>query len=299
MQAALLPERGVVKVAGDDARHFLNGLATTDISKVAPGRARFGALLTPQGKIIVDFIVVEALPEDGSGFFLDCPKPLVQPLVEKLTFYRLRAKVTIEDLSANLGVMAYWGDKAIGTESDYGLSYGDPRLPGLGMRIIVPPELAAETAADLGAKLVEPDIYDAHRIALGVPRGGQDFTYLDAFPHEADMDQLAGVDFDKGCYVGQEVASRVEHRSTARSRVVPIVYDEGAPMQGMPVAVGDKYIGAVGSTANGHGLALLRLDKVAEALANSAPMTAGGVPIRVRKPDWGTFAWPGEDKASS
>ena len=132
-----------------------------------------------------------------------------------------------------------------------------------------------------------------------MPRGGQDFTYLDAFPHEADMDQLAGVDFDKGCYVGQEVVSRVEHRSTARSRVVPIVYDEGAPMQGMPVAVGDKYIGAVGSTANGHGLALLRLDKVAEALANSAPMTAGGVPIRVRKPDWGTFAWPGEDKASS
>ncbi len=299
MQAALLPERGVVKVAGDDARHYLNGLATTDINKVAPGKPRFGALLTPQGKIIVDFIVVEALPEDGSGFFLDCPKPLVQPLIDKLTFYRLRAKVTIEDLSTKLGVMAYWGDKASGAASDYGLYYGDPRLAELGMRIIVPPELAAETAADLGASLVDADVYDAHRIALGVPRGGQDFTYLDAFPHEADMDQLAGVDFDKGCYVGQEVVSRVEHRSTARSRVVPIAYDGGAPMEGATVLMGDKQIGIMGSTADGHGLALLRLDKVADALANSVPMTAGGVPIRVRKPDWGTFVWPGEENATS
>ncbi|MDO8877323.1 MAG: folate-binding protein [Pseudolabrys sp.] len=296
MQAALLPERGVIKVAGDDARHFLNGLATTDIGKVGPGRPRFGALLTPQGKIIVDFIIAEALPDDGSGFFLDCPAALAPTLLDKLTFYRLRAKVTIEDLSDRLGVMAYWGGTA---ESDYGLCYADPRLPALGMRIIVPPSLAAETAADLGATLVDADVYDAHRIALGVPRGGQDFSYMDAFPHEADMDQLAGVDFDKGCYVGQEVVSRVEHRSTARSRVVPIVYDEGAPMQGMPVAMGDKYIGTVGSTAKGHGLALLRLDRVADALANGTPMAAGGVPIRVRKPDWATFAWPGEEKAKT
>ncbi len=296
MQAALLPERGVVKVAGADARHFLNGLATTDIGKVAPGAARFGALLTPQGKIIVDFIVAEALPEDGSGFFLDCPKALVQPLVEKLTFYRLRAKVTIEDLSDRLGVMAYWGGSG---KSDYGLCYADPRLAALGMRIIVPPELAAETAADLGAALVEPEAYHAHRIALGVPRGGQDFTYMDAFPHEADMDQLAGVDFDKGCYVGQEVVSRVEHRSTARSRVVPVAYDGGAPMEGATVMVGDKQIGFMGSSADGHGLALLRLDRVGDALDSATPIVAAGVPITLKKPDWATFAWPGEDKASS
>ncbi len=296
MQAALLPERGVVKVAGADARHFLNGLATTDINKVAPGAARFGALLTPQGKIIVDFIVAEALPEDGSGFFLDCPKALLQPLVEKLTFYRLRAKVTVEDLSDRLGVMAYWGSS--GT-SDYGLCYADPRLAALGMRIIVPPELAAEAAADLGAALVAPEAYHAHRIALGVPRGGQDFSYNDAFPHEADMDQLAGVDFDKGCYVGQEVVSRVEHRSTARSRVVPVVYDGGAPMEGATVMVGDKQIGVMGSSADGHGLALLRLDRAGDALASATPIVAAGVPIRPVKPEWATFAWPGEDKASS
>ena len=108
MQAALLPERGVVKVIGDDARRFLNGLATNDIGKVAPGQARFAALLTPQGKIIVDFIVAEAAPEDGGGFFLDCPRALAPALVEKLNFYKLRAKVTVEDLSDALGVMAVW-----------------------------------------------------------------------------------------------------------------------------------------------------------------------------------------------
>jgi len=297
MQAALLPERGVVKVAGEDARHFLNGLATNDIGKVVPGTACFAALLTPQGKIVVDFIVTEAPAEDGGGFFLDCPRALAPALVEKLKFYKLRAKVIAEDLSDALGVMAVWGGHP--ANSDYGLSFADPRPPELGARIILPPQQAAEAAADLGATLVDAGLYDAHRIALGVPRGGNDFVYGDTFPHEADMDQLAGVDFGKGCYIGQEVVSRVEHRSTARSRVVPIVYDEGAPMQGMPVEFGDKHIGMVGSTANGHGLALLRLDRVADALASATPLVAGGVPIRAVKPDWARFAWPGEEKASS
>ena len=108
---------------------------------------------------------------------------------------------------------------------------------------MLPPHLAAEAAADLGATLVDADAYEAHRIALGVPRGGLDFMYGDTFPHEADMDQLNGVDFDKGCYVGQEVVSRVEHRASARSRVVPIVYDEFAPSSGLPVMAGDKQVG--------------------------------------------------------
>ena len=112
MQAALLPDRGVVKVTGDDARTFLNGLATNDIGKVTPGGARFAALLTPQGKIIVDFIVAEAPAADGGGFFLDCPRALAGALVEKLNFYKLRAKVMAEDLSAVLGVMAVWDGKA-------------------------------------------------------------------------------------------------------------------------------------------------------------------------------------------
>jgi len=295
MKAALLPERGVVKVAGDDARHFLNGLATNDIGKVTPGTPRFAALLTPQGKIIVDFIAAEAEPGDGGGFFLDCPRALAPTLVEKLKFYKLRAKVTVEDLSEVLGVMAAWDGAGL---SDYGLSFVDPRLPALGARSLLPPHLAAEAAEDLGATLVEPDAYEAHRIALGVPRGGQDFTYGDAFPHEADMDQLAGVDFDKGCYVGQEVVSRVEHRASARNRVVPIAYDEFSPMPGLPVMAGDKQVGMLGSTAKGHGLALLRLDRVADALANATTLTAGGIAIRVVKPDWAKFVWPGEAKTA-
>ena len=167
MKAALLPDRGVVKVAGADARTFLNGLLTTDIAKVTPEQARFGALLTPQGKIIVDCIVIEATAEDGGGFFLDCPRALAPQLLEKLKFYKLRAKAICEDLSETLGVMAVWDG---GGATEYGLVYADPRLPALGQRVMLPPHLAKEAAADLSAELMEAQAYEAHRIALGVPR---------------------------------------------------------------------------------------------------------------------------------
>jgi hypothetical protein len=291
MQAALLPDRGVVKVAGDTARGFLNGLITADMAKVAPGAARYAALLTPQGKIIVDFIVAEAPAADGGGFFLDVPKALAPALVSKLNFYRLRTQVICEDLSEVLGVMALWEGVA---DSEYGLCYGDPRLPALGMRCMLPPHLAAKAAQDLGARLADADAFEAHRIALGVPRGGMDFIYGDTFPHEADMDQLAGVDFDKGCYVGQEVVSRVEHRASARSRVVPVVYDDFAPSAGLPVTAGEKEIGHLGSAAQGRALALLRLDRVADALAAGTPLMCGGIALRVVKPAWARFQFPGE-----
>jgi hypothetical protein len=294
MQAALLPDRGVVKVAGDDARRFLDGLITNDMDGVGPGSARFAALLTPQGKIIVDFFVAEAEPDDGGGFFLDGPRALAPALVEKLNFYKLRAKVTIDDLSEALGVMAVWDGAAL---SEFGLSYADPRLRALGSRTILPPDLVAEAAADLGATLADAEAYNAHRIALGVPRGGEDFIYGDTFPHEADMDQLAGVDFDKGCYVGQEVVSRVEHRSSARSRVVPVAY-EFAPLSGLPVMAGEKEVGTLMSAVKDRGLALVRLDRVADALAAGTPFLCGNLPIHMVKPDWARFVWPGEAKAS-
>jgi hypothetical protein len=296
MQAALLPDRGVLKVAGDDSRRFLNGLATNDIGKLAPGQACYAALLTPQGKIIGDFIAAEAPAGDGGGFFLDVPKALARTLMDKLNFYKLRAKVLVEDLSEVLGVMAVWDGTG---DSKYGLCYADPRLPALGGRIMLPPHLADEAAADLGATLVDAEAYEAHRIALGVPRGGADFAYGDTFPHEADMDQFAGVDFDKGCYVGQEVVSRVEHRNSARSRIVPVAYDEAAPTAGAPVMAGDKQVGTFGSAAQGRGLALLRLDRVADALSHDTPLTCGDVVLRVVKPGWANFAWPGEASAAS
>jgi len=296
MKAALLPERGVVKVVGEDARKFLNGLLTADITKVTPQHAAYAALLTPQGKIMVDMIIAEAPSQDGGGFFLDCPRALCPSLVERLNFYKLRAKVICEDLSEVLGVMAVWDGAG---ESEYGLCYADPRLAGLGMRCMLPPHLASDAAADLAAMLTDADDYEAHRITLGAPRGGLDFYYNDAFPHEADMDQLNGIDFDKGCYVGQEVVSRVEHRGTARKRVVPVAFEDFAAEAGVVVKAGDTDIGLMGTSVRGggRGLAMLRLDRVGDALAAGTPLMSGGMMLRPVKPAWARFAWPGEAKA--
>src|SRR5450759_5685880 len=165
MKAAFLPDRGVVKVSGEEARDFLNGLVTTDMALLAPGLGRFGALLTPQGKIIVDFLVTEAPPGHGGGFLIDCPRALAQALADKLGFYRLRAKVAVENLSDSLGVLAAWdGDFAVKPD----LAFADPRSAALGWRILVPAELAQKVADLIGADLLDSPAYDAHRIAAGV-----------------------------------------------------------------------------------------------------------------------------------
>ncbi len=282
MKTALLPDRGVVKVSGETARDFLNGLITTDMARLQPGTGRFGALLTPQGKITVDFLITEAPSGHGGGFLIDCPRPLAQALTDKLRFYRLRAKVEIENLSDSLGVLAAWdGEAALKPD----LTFTDPRNPELGLRILVPAELAQKAANLIGAEMVDSSAYEAHRIALGVPRGGLDFIYGDAFPHETNMDRLAGVDFDKGCYVGQEVVSRMQHRGTARTRTVRLLLDGPAPEPGAAVLAGDKSVGTMGSAADGHALALIRIDRASEALETGLPLTAGGLIIRITEPD--------------
>jgi folate-binding protein YgfZ len=295
MKAALLPDRGVIKVVGDEARTFLHGLVSADILALAPGAARFCALLTPQGKIIADFFIVEAPPAQGGGFFFDVDRSLTLALVAKLNLYKLRSRLIIEDLSEVLGVLAAWDGEA---RSGHGLGYTDPRLPALGLRVMVAPHLAAAAAADLGAALADATAYEAHRIALGIPSGGADFRYGDAFPHEADMDQLHGIDFAKGCYVGQEVVSRMEHRGSARTRAVPVRYEGATPAAGSTVTAGERQLGTMGSAAEGNGLALLRLDRVAEALSDGQPLLAGSVPIRLVKPHWARFAFPGESRAA-
>ena len=283
----LFRSRGVVKVTGETARDFLNGLITTDMTLLRPGLGRFSALLTPQGKITIDFLITEAPMGHGGGFLIDCPKVLAQALADKLGFYRLRAKVGIENLSDShlsngLGVLAAW-DGEVALKPD--LTFTDPRNARLGLRILVPAALAQKAADLIGAEMVDSSAYEAHRIALGAPRGGLDFIYGDAFPHETNMDRLAGVDFDKGCYVGQEVVSRMQHRGTARTRTVRVLLDGPAPEVGSAITAGDKSIGTMGSAADGHALALIRIDRASEALEAGTPLTAGGLAIRIAEPD--------------
>ncbi|AJA64974.1 MULTISPECIES: CAF17-like 4Fe-4S cluster assembly/insertion protein YgfZ [Bradyrhizobium] len=280
MKSAFLPDRSVVKVAGEDARNFLNGLITTDLDRLKPGLGRFGALLTPQGKIIVDFLITEVPAGHGGGFLIDCPKALAEGLATKLKFYKLRAKVTVENL--DLGVLAAW-DGQLAAQPD--LAFADPRNEALGTRILIPEDLKQKLSDLIGAELVDAAEYETHRIALGVPRGGLDFMYSDAFPHETNMDRLAGVDFDKGCYVGQEVVSRMQHRGTARTRSVKVLLDDLSPEAGVSVMAGDKPVGTMGSSAQGKGIALVRIDRVADALDAGQPLTAGGLAVRLAEPD--------------
>ena len=282
MKAAFLPDRGIVKAFGEDARNFLGGLITTDVERIEPGIGRFGALLTPQGKIVVDFLITEAPSGQGGGFLLDCPRALAQMLTDKLRFYKLRAKVTVENLSDGLGVIAAWdGEAAVRPD----LAFADPRQPSLGLRILAAEQLVPKTAELIGANVVDASAYEAHRIACGVPRGGLDFIYGDAFPHETNMDRLHGVDFDKGCYVGQEVVSRMQHRGTARTRIVRIALDGPSPEAGTTILAGDKTVGTMGSTAGGFGLALVRIDRVADALEAGLALSAGGLSLRLADPD--------------
>lgn len=248
MEAAYLADRGVVSVSGAEAGAFLQGLFTNDVLGLERGAARFAALLSPQGKILVDFLVAR----DPEGFLIDCPAALAGELTKKLTLYRLRAKLAIVDRSAELGVAAYWnGDAPEG-------AYRDPRANGLGWRRIAP-RAALSSLGDAG--------YEAHRIACGAPKGDVDFAYGDTFPHDANMDLLHGVDFNKGCYVGQEVVSRVQHRGIARKRIVPVNFDGQAPARGAEIFSGDVVIGTMGGSVGGRGLALIRVDKAAEAEA--------------------------------
>ena len=277
--------RGVVAVGGVDARKFLNDLITAEIGRTSDGSALYGGLLTPQGKILFDFIVFP----DGERFLFDLPRGLVAEFVKRLTFYRLRAKVEIADLSAEQSVMASWGGERPAVD---GWIAADPRLAALGYRCIV----AKGTPTPTGRVAVSEADYDAHRIGLGVPEGGIDFAFGDAFPHDADMDQLGGVDFDKGCYVGQEVVSRMQHRGTARRRIV-MAAGNGLT-QGAEIKAGDRPLGSLASAAGGQGLALIRLDRAKEAIDAGEAILAGDVPVTLALPPWARFGWPSAGAAA-
>src|SRR6185312_12411327 len=226
-------------------------------------------LLSPQGKILFDFFVVAA---DG-GYLIDVAAEKAGELVKRLLFYRLRAQVDIGEEPSRAVAATWSGPPRL---SEGAIAYPDPRLPELGLRAILP---AGASIADLGCTQAEDADYDALRIKLCVPEGGLDFAFGEAFPHEALFDQLNGVDFAKGCYVGQEVVSRMEHRGTARRRVVPVEGAAPLPAPGSTIEAGGVPIGSLGSVSGASGLALVRLDRAEEAFVKGNPLVVGGVTI--------------------
>jgi folate-binding protein YgfZ len=281
IKIVLLASRGVVLVEGSQARSFLQGLVTNDVGKLDRDAAIHAGLLSPQGKILFDFFIVNS----AEGVLLDVARDRAGDLVKRLTLYKLRAAVTIQDVSDRYRVYAVFGAAAMpgGDILNDGITYPDPRLAALGWRAIVATDRSIAADAHI-------DDYDAHRIALGIPEGGRDYAFGDAFPHEALFDQLNGVSFSKGCYVGQEVVSRMEHRGTARKRVICVQALDGTALQvDEPVRAGDVEIGRVGSVSGSRGLALIRLDRVEEFAAKGIGATAGGAPLGIQIPSWAHF----------
>jgi tRNA-modifying protein YgfZ len=280
--ASVLPSRAVLRIGSADAGKFLQGLITNDIGKAHGANAVYAGLLSPQGKVLFDFLLVA----DADGFLVDVVREKADELAKRLAFYRLRAAVEIgEDHSRQ--VAACWG----GTPAQPSgvIVFADPRLPALGYRALLtkgtsPGEFGCEPAT-------ERDYHDV-RIGLGVPEGGRDYDYGDAFPHEALFDQLNGVDFNKGCFIGQEVVSRMEHRGTARKRILPVEGGAALPAPGTSIEAAGVPIGTLGSVSGSAGLALIRLDRVEEALARGETLAAGGVTIALRRPAFASFPVP-------
>jgi tRNA-modifying protein YgfZ len=270
-KAASLEDRGVVRVSGADAAGFLQGLLTNDVERLEPGEARYAALLTPQGKILFDMIVVRAPDAGGAVFLLDCGAAQAADLAKRLGFYKLRARVAVTDESAGHAVAAFWGGEP--PELAGGLLYADPRDPRLGWRAILPRSIADA----IGSEHVNE--YEGLRIGVVAPKGGLDFAYGDAFPHDANLDLLHGVDFDKGCYVGQEVVSRMKHRGTARKRIARVKMTGPPPAPGTPILDRELAVGTLGSSSGREALALLRLDRVEDATAAGRTLRAADVGV--------------------
>lgn len=267
-----LSGRGVLSVEGGGAVDFLHGLTTTEIRDVRPGEARYGALLTPQGKILHDFLLLRT----RSGFFVDCAADQQAELRQKLTFYMLRAKIAIEarpDLAVNVSM----------TQPDRPGSFSDPRTPLLGWRAI---EAVDSRLADVSSD------YGNRRLFLGIAEADE-IGQGKLFPHEANLDQLGGVSFSKGCFVGQEVVARMEHRGTARSRICPVDLSTDAADVDGDIAANGRNIGTLVARSGHLGLALLRLDRLAEAVAAGETLLTGPATVRARRPPWAKFDVPG------
>ena len=279
MPVVLLSDRGVIEVKGPDAADFLNRLLTNQVPDHPAPQASHAALLTPQGKVLATLLIVRH-PEGADGFLLDCASPCLAETLKRLTLYKLRAACTITDVSAEWHVSAHWpaaAHEAIARAQS--IAFHDPRHDAMGLRVL------SRTRPDISD---DRALYEAHRIRAGLAEDGKDFEPNTVFPHEINLDHSQGLDFQKGCYVGQEVVSRMEHRGTARNRMVVIGFTrDSAPTAGAELRAGGPLIGHIGSVgAEGQGLALVRLDRVAKAQAQEHPITAEGKPVTLTLPDW-------------
>ncbi|HYL32633.1 MAG TPA: folate-binding protein [Stellaceae bacterium] len=281
---APLADRGVLEVAGVDRVAFLQGLVSNDAAKAAAGTPVYAALLTAQGKYLHDFFVVAL----GDAFYLDCERARLGDLQRRLSLYKLRSKVTLADASARFAVAAAWGDEALaklslaaGTAKPFagGVAYADPRLPALGARFLIPTGRQTELAA---AAFVRADAaaYDRLRLALGVPDGSRDLEIEKSILLENGFEELNGVDFAKGCYMGQELTARTKYRALIKKRLVPVKVDGSMPAPGTPVTRNGEDVGELRSGTNGLALAMLKLDALA------GPLEAGTTKLTPQLPAW-------------
>jgi len=260
---ALLPERGAIEVAGPDRVVFLQGLVSNDVEQAAPGRALWAALLTPQGKWLADFFI---LAEDGR-LLLDTPREQIPLVVQRLGRFRLRSKVTIRPVD-DLEVFAAWDGAP---DAPGAIAAPDPRLPEAGWRLLSATPLPVNATAEE---------WDRHRLSLGLPDGARDLEPEKTVLLEAGFDELNGVSWSKGCYMGQELTARTRYRGLLKRRLVPVTVDGALPAPGTPVLRDGAEVGSFRSGRDGMGLAILRLD------ALDAALTCGGAEVTPRLPDW-------------
>jgi len=273
MEPAYLDDRAVLAISGPQARDFLQGLVTNDIAGgLAPGAGLYTAMLSPQGKILFDFLVTEG---DGA-LLLDVARPSRDALLKKLTLYRLRSKIEIEardQLGVYVNLKGHPDNRPL-SYADRAVSFADPRLAALGLRSI-------GALAEMPANLPGPRLYHQHRLALGVPEAG-DFGMEKIFALDAGLAELNGVSFTKGCYIGQELTSRMKHRATSRKRILTATAEIPLPAAG-PVTKGGVEIGELISTHGNTAFALIRLDRLDE---TTGQIVAGEIPVALARPTW-------------
>ena len=282
----VLERRGVLAVTGPDAVTFLQGLVTADIGTASPQRGVYGAMLTPQGKFLHDFFVVA----HGDSLLIDCDAERAPDLLRRLTLHKLRAKVELADTTASWTVAAVFGESAasalgLGPERGAAAPFGngiamiDPRLAEIGARVLVP-DMGALTAA--GLTTAPEEAYERLRITLGLPDGARDIAVERNGVLEAGFDELGGVAWEKGCFMGQEVTARTKYRGLVKKRLVPVTFDGPPPPAETPLTKDGRTVGELRSAVDGIGLAMIRLD----ALADGGDYALGEGRAVPRPPEW-------------